>query len=390
MPVLAAPSKASFTSLPLELRNEIYGHLLLLQRTRRSGFQLAILRTNGQIHSEALKIFRENKFVHFVTRYEQCVMQLLASKPVFAFATEQNLSFSYCSMFFNHADLDGRNCPKPPGYITVLESIPILCKTLSMRGFEVPGSLRKLHITIVLQNPHFPDRNYPLPKSLQEQILMPFGILKGLNGLTVTGAKSELVGADLKAAMADPAPTATCFLKEASALKDAGDAACNAGDHHQAIRKYHEAFEAMHISVGDNSIDVHLHQYYGNAKLERNVFASQRGDLVRHQLGSRLSWNLTQAYMKLGSWRKAHLWANRAVLEIECHSVQQRLVHGPPDLITQAERAKVFYQMAVVCKHLGNEEGQMDNLIKAYTRAPNDALICQEVAELRKRLGAEG
>lgn len=63
--------KRGFLDLPLELREEIYGHLLLTRHTQRHyglgysryDIDVAVLGVNRQVHDEAQNVFHRNRFV---------------------------------------------------------------------------------------------------------------------------------------------------------------------------------------------------------------------------------------------------------------------------------------------------------------------------------------
>ena len=65
------PRKRGFFDLPLEVRQDIYGYLLLTRRTKRYivthphyVLDAALLNVNRQVHDEAQAVLDQNQFVH--------------------------------------------------------------------------------------------------------------------------------------------------------------------------------------------------------------------------------------------------------------------------------------------------------------------------------------
>lgn len=271
-------------------------------------------------------------------------------------------------------------------YLTCLDDLPHLCQLLFYASCQGPNFSSLLHITLAITNPSKPPKKNVVPKALQEVLMMPFAILKGLHGLTIKGARNKDVEKKLREAMKIPNPTAAEYLEEAAKLKDAGNVAFKAGDYALSIKTYIQAYEAMHFIVSGARFAIMLDGWFATNPLTSGRLSGQRGDLVRHHLGSQLNWNILQAYLKMENYPEAYFWGERAISDIEYANVQQSILDGAPNLVTRAEKAKVYWRMAVACKALDRKHVWARSLIKANFFAPGDKGIMRELEALEGRL----
>jgi tetratricopeptide (TPR) repeat protein len=394
MPSEPQPARVSFLGLPAELRNEVYRHLLLARRTKRHfglGFasynlHVTILRTNQQIHNEALKVFHENRFIRIITPWTSFKKDVLIQGK-FPLIAEEKASF--CELWHMKMVLDFRGDVDEDvfhNYITCLEDLPSLCKLLFYASCQFRDFSSLLHITLHIKDPNSDDDESSNPQALQEALVMPFAILKGLGAFAVRGLDSESVQKKVKKEMKKPNPTAGDYLETAAKLKDKGNAAFKEGQYRLSIRRYIKAYEAMHFIVDGKRFAIMLDGYFVITPLVGGRFDGQRGDLIRHQLGSQLSWNIIQAYLKLEEYQEAYMWAERAISDIEHADVQQVIADGTPNLVTKADKAKVYWRMVLACKGLGLEQAMLAPLMKAGAYASNDKLIQKELGVVEKRL----
>ena len=311
------PPKANLFTLPLEIRNEIYRHLLSTRLTRvdlglghaRYDIQPAILATKRQIHDEGTAILSENKFISIITSWTSFKQDLLVQGKFPTIAERQSddnvllpVPHMFTALNSSAVDYDPKVCYE---YLTCLDDLPYLCRLLFYTSCQIVDFNRSLHLTLAIQHP--PGRSdEAVSKKLQEDLMMPFAVLKGLGSLTVTGAKNNAVEKELRKAMKTPNPTAGEYLESAAKLKDAGDVAFKAGDYTGSIKIYIQAYEAMIFIVEGKRFAVMLDYYFASKILIEGRFSGQRGDLVRHHLGSQLSWNILQAYVKMEDWEQAY------------------------------------------------------------------------------------
>ncbi len=168
-------------------------------------------------------------------------------------------------------------------------------------------------------------------------------------------------------------------------MKASGNEEYKAGNFLQCIRLYYEAFEAMQVKVeGGNRFAVFLDGYFSNTILRRGRYAGQRGDLVRHQLGSQLNFNLIQVYLKLEDWDNAYKCGIRAISDIEHNNAHQFISDGHPSLITNVEKAKAYYRTALACKALGKAKESKRHLLTARGYARDDPNIRRELRLLQE------
>ena len=390
------PPRPSFLGLPLELRQEIYRNLLNTRRTRidlglgRARYSLhpAVLASNRQIHAEATEILLENKFINIVTSWTSFKQDVLVQGkfPVIAEGEWSSWSFMGFHMLVLLEFMGDANTSVYYNYLTCLDDLPHLCRLLFYASCQGPNFSSLLHITLAIENPRERSKKTVVPKALQESLMMPFGILKGLHGLTLKGARNKDVEKELRNAMKIPNPTAAEYLEEAAKLKDAGNVAFKAGDYALSIKTYIQAYEAMHFIVDGKRFAIMLDGYFASNPLTGGRFNGQRGDLVRHHLGSQLNWNILQAYLKMEDWEQAYFWGERAISDIEYADVQQSILDGTPNVVTRAEKAKVYWRMAVASKALDRKQVWARSLMKAFSFAPEDKAIKRELEALEKRL----
>lgn len=271
-------------------------------------------------------------------------------------------------------------------YLTCLDDLPHLCKLLFYASCEGPNFSSLLHVTLAITDPSKPSKKNVVPKGLQEALMMPWAILKGLDGLTIKGARNKDVEKKLRGAMKIPNPTAAEYLEEAAKLKDAGNVAFKAGDYALSIKTYIQAYEAMHFIVDGKRFAIMLDGYFASNPLTRGRFNGQRGDLIRHHLGTQLNSNILQAYLKLEDWTQAYFWGERAISDVEYANVQQSILDGTPNLVTDAEKAKVYWRMAFASKALDRKHVWARSLMKAIYFAPEDKVIMRELEALEKRM----
>lgn len=204
--------------------------------------------------------------------------------------------------------------------------------------------------------------------------------------MSITGSVTNPIKKRLKKAMKQPNPTAGDYLEAAARLKDEGNIAFKAGQYRLSINLYFQAYEAMHFIVDGKRFAIMLDGYFVKAPLDGGRFSGQRGDLIRHHLGSQLSWNIIQAYLKLEEYQEAYMWAERAISDIEHGNVQQIIADRTPNLVTKAGKAKVYWRMVLACKGLGLEREKLVPLMNAGSYAPEDKVIMRELMITEKRL----
>ncbi|KAF6217637.1 hypothetical protein HO133_006739 [Letharia lupina] len=389
------PPRPSLLGIPLELRNEIYRNLLSTGRNRidlglgraRYSLQTAVLATNRQIHDEATAVLRENRFINIITSWTSFKQDILVQGKFPIIAEGDDRSPSPESHMLVLLDFMGDvDTSRLYAYVTCLADLPHLCRLLFYASSLSPNFSSLLHVTLAIRDPQGRAEKTVVPKALQEALMMPFAVLKGLHGLTIKGARNKAVEKELRKAMGVPNPTAAEYLEAAAGLKDAGNAAFKVGDYALSIRIYIQAYEAMHFIVEGKRFAIMLDGYFASNPLTGGRFEGQRGDLVRHHLGSQLSWNILAAYLKMEDWEQAYFWGERAISDIEYADVQQSILDGTPNLVTGAEKAKVYWRMAVASQALDRKQVWARSLMKAYMFAPQDKTIMREMEALEKRL----
>lgn len=396
----STPPRLSFLGLPVEIRNEIYRNLLLTRRTKnhfglglaKYHLQPAILCISHQIHDEAVQIWQKNRLIRITTNWRAFKKNVIVQGKFPLIAAEKKAKSCnkwHMKLYMAFMGQPMSNAPFHD-FITCLEDLEHLCRLLFYISCQFLDFTSLVHIDLRLKDPHLDNHDASLPETLQESLIMPFAPLKGLRKLTLAGVVSETAKTKLDVARKKPNPTPADYLESAAGLEDEGNAAFKLGKYRLSIETYIKAYEAMHIIAEGRRFAIMLDCFFSSEPLDGVRFNGKRGDLVRHQLGSQLSWNMIQAYLKLEDFRQAYIWAERAISEIEYANVQQLINDGAPDLVTDGDKAKVYYRMVLACKGLGLDMEIRNNLIKAAQYAPNDRSIMKKLEDVAKMLNCAG
>ena len=395
----------SFLEYPPEIREQIYGELLLTKNSKvesdepdepaRYDFQLAILSTCQQINLEARKVFQDNVFIKITTPWPQVIEHIRGEGKVPSVATGDK-----AEMFRDFHLWVFVDSPGTPYSIQVenfsmlisLEDLESFNKFWHFSNLNLYGLNQHLRLKLTIQDPHVPDRK--IPKALQTRLLMPFGMIKDLKTFTVHGAKLlPSVDEALSKERAIPDPTPEQCLEKGFALKDAGNALLKLGSYHQALKKYTDSFEAIHIHVSGRLRIVHCDGFYIR-DLASGPYKGQRGDFARMILRVQLVANTVLAYLKLQDFPEAHFWGKRSIVlfrQSVTGEESDEIGDDRQDWLTQVmtgnfpardAMGKIFYRTALASRALG-KVADVTTLIKAAAvYLPSDEIVQREVRAL--------
>ncbi|MCJ1259936.1 hypothetical protein MMC24_007775 [Lignoscripta atroalba] len=393
---LASPKRSSFLELPGEIRESIY-HLVFrsIDNKHNSGggyqhyrFDLNLLRTNQQIYYEARKVFRQNNvFVAIETPWPEALQHVRTEGYVPILITDEQASR------FNHQHLSVIiDSPRyhvfveqPRKFIILLDDLHIFTEMWFYSDLSHPGLNASLRLTLKLQDPYpVPFESRAIPKALQEKLLKPFSMVKGLQDVRVQGEHFQSVEKAMKDGMAIPYKSVEDCLEEASKLKDAGNAALGKKQYKEAIKLYEKSFLAIHIVCEGRRRSVWADQYF-HKELQSGPNKGQYGQMVRLVLRVRLVANMVHAYLQLQDYQEAKFWGQRTI------TIMREGLGGEDDQVMSdfpaaPELGKIYYRTAMAYRALGDKDEARRLMRAAVGYLPNDRIVRAEHDSLALRL----
>ena len=394
-----------FLDYPPEIRIQIYSEILSTTNSRvesndpeepaRYEYQLAILSTCHQIYREAKKVFQDNVFVKITTPWPEAIDHIRSEGKVPSVATGEKaqgfLDF-HLWVFIDTPASPHTTDHAEFSMLISLEDLEAFNKFWHYSNLNFYGLNRHLRLKLTIRDPHVPDRK--IPKALQTRLLMPFGMIKGLDSFTVQGSKLlPSVDEALKKERAIPDATPEDCLEKGFALKEAGNALLKLGLYSQALQKYFDSFGAIHINVSGRVRTVHCDGFYIR-DLSSGAYKGQRGDYARGILRVQLVANIVLAFLKLEDFVEAHFWGKRSILLFR-HSVtgehNDDINDEDQDWLTQilavrfpAQDAmgKIFFRTALACKALGELRDVKTLMRAAAVCLPHDEMVQTELKAL--------
>ena len=402
-----------FLDLPAEIREQIYREILSSENSKcyppagsdlppHYEYDLNILYVNKLVHTEALKIFQDNIFLKITTPWPQSIQHINneGKVPIVAEGKKAAAFTQYhLHVFVDSPDPAARYHGDTVSMLTCLEDLPAFTQMWRYSNLNYRRELNlNLTLQLTIQDPHVPTRK--LPKKLQEQLLLPFGEVKGLAKFSLEGAyllpSIEKKLADLRA---QEEPSVESCIASAEALKNDGNTKLAAGKYKEAIELYVQSFAAIHIEVKGRLRNIHCDGYY-QTDLTSGPDNGKRADYMRMILRVRLVANVVFAYLKLKEFAEAHFWGKRSIIlfrqsmtgdeedEIDYSGnwiEQLRLLRWP----AQTEMGKIFYRTALAAREMG-KKADVKTLIKAASiYLPRDETVQKENARLEEQERAE-
>ena len=217
-------------------------------------------------------------------------------------------------------------------FVILLDDLPRFTRTWFYSDLSNPGLNRHLGARLHVRDP-YDDGGGHVPVSLQRRLLLPFGDVKNLRQLHVTGdpaPPSETVVEELRAAQAVPTASPERCLDEATRFKAEGNALllppAESGrepDPRAALEAYGRAWEAMHIVVRGRRRHVHGEAFFarqlrGKAEgpaeeVGSGVWKGRNGAMERLVLRVQLVANTCLAYLRLRQWNDVVFWGMRSI-----------------------------------------------------------------------------
>lgn len=376
-----------FLGLPGELRELIYQHTFSsFDNKREAGkgyqryhFDLSLLRVNRQIYYEARSVFRrDHTFVSIETPWSEAQQHVEVDGYVPILITGDKaarFSNQHLAVVID-APKYSSDAQEPRRFVILLEDLITFCEMWFYSDLGHLGLNSHLRLTLNLQNPYaLSFEQKPIAKALQQRLLEPFGMVKGLYEVRVYGDHYESVEKAMRDAMAVPYVSPERCLEEATKLKDEGNAALRKSDFNRALRLYIESFRAMHIVCQGHRRSIWAEAYF-HKEITEGTFKGQHGQIVRLILRVRLVANIVQAYLKLENFEEAHFWGMRSI------NLMRESITGPElslDFPAFHERGKIYYRTGVACKALGKTLEARHLFSIAVVYLPNDSIVRKEL-----------
>ena len=406
---MSTKTPLTFLTLPPEIRENVYRLILNPAANRLSHPDeytdydyrpaLALFRLNNQIYIESRKVFRDlNVFVRIETPWPEAQshvhseghVPILMKKERAARFMEHSLSVTI------DAPQSPMHNPETENFIILLDDLEKFTKTWFYADLSHPGLNHFLRLTLRLRDPYTPawdDKR--MPKWLQRQLLLPFGMVKDLRELVVEGDPKPFASleVELRQQQALPHESAEYCLRETTKKKLEGNNALNAGNYRSALKLYAEAWEAMHVVVKGRQRHIHADAFFGR-ELHEEPFKGKNGQSERLILRVQLVANTCLAYLKLEDWEEACFWGMRSINMLreamgadERHeiSAEDEAVLGFP---AADQMGKIYYRTALGFKELGDKSQARKLLRVASIYLPRDESVKKEMAACALTLGA--
>ncbi len=395
-------------ALPAEVREEIYRILLHPSANRVFGADeyndynyhdsLVLFRLNQKIYYEARRVFRDlNVFVRIETPWPEAQDHVAREghAPILmrgqdaANFTGYSLSAAIGSpeIPMQYAD--------PQCFVLLLDDLDKFTQTWFYAHLSNPGLNSHLTLTLHLRDPYRADwEEKHMSKRLQRQLLLPFGMVKGLRDVTISGDPNPFpsVESELRAEQAVPVSSPEHCLSETVRLKGEGNAELIAGNYQSALRIYMQAWEAMHIVVRGRQRHIHAEAFFAR-ELEQDPWEGKNGQTERLALRVQLVANTCLAYLKLEEWDEVCFWGMRTITMVRQAVIGPMDRDVPPDVEavltfpSAVQIGKIYYRTAVALKKLADKSQAAKLLRVASIYLPWDENIKKELGECSLRIG---
>lgn len=232
-----------------------------------------------------------------------------------------------------------------------------------------------------------------MTKALQRKLLLPFGDVKYLHETQTTGKLKPFssIEQEMRALQAIPHDSAEHCLREATRFKLEGNAALKAGDCDTALKRYNDAWLAIHVVIMGRERHIHGDGFF-RKELREEPYVGKNGDRERVLLRVQLVANTCAVYLKMKEWEECYHWGMRSIMMVR----QGFGLAGNEDIPPEDEAVrgfdgadsmgKIYYRTAVACKEMGDESEARKLLRVARIYLPNDKSVQKEVAATALRI----
>lgn len=397
-----------FLTIPPEIREIIYSCILHPDANRRYGADeytyydyhdaLVLFRLNRQIYFEARKVFRNlNTIVRVETPWPEAEyhvayeghVPMLAVGPIAAKFEAFTMSVHIDAPELAMEEVDEH------AFLILLEDLEKFTTMWFYSTLSHPALNPRLRLLLKLQDCFTPEHEEKMiPKALQRKLILPFGVVKNLMSVVVTGDPKpyQSIITELKERQAEPNKSPEACLREATRLKIEGNNALKAGRYQKALELYNAAWLAMYVVIKGRKRHIHANAFFAH-DLSEPPFAGKNGESERLILRVQLVANTCQAFLKLNDYEECAFWGMRSInmlrdaMEVhEGHDIspEDEAIRGFP---AANEMGKIYYRTAVAKKML-NEKDEARKLLRvAIVYLPADELVKKELAACALQLG---
>lgn len=391
-----AATRSPFLELPGEIRELIYHAVFRSYDNKHDSgggykhykFDLSLMRVNQQIYYESRKVFRHNNiFVSIETPWPEAqehirkdgYVPILITDEQAARFKNQHLSVVIDAPRY-YAFQEARK------FIILVDDLPVFTEMWFYSDLTHPGLNTNLRLTLKLQDPYpLPFESRPIPKALQQKLLEPFGIVKGLHEVRVEGEHYPSVEKVMRDGMDIPYKSAEECLEEAAKFKDEGNEALKAKKFKEAIQLYERAFLAIHIVCEGRRRSVWADEYF-HRELQSGPNKGQHGQMIRLVLRVRLVANIVHAYLQMHDYEEARFWGKRSI-DLMYDPLDVENDGSVPNFVAAPEMGKIYYRTAMAYKALGDKIEAKRLLKFAVKYLPMDKIVRMEHDVLHPRLG---
>ncbi|OCK75497.1 hypothetical protein K432DRAFT_429380 [Lepidopterella palustris CBS 459.81] len=365
-----------FLCLPLELREAVYSHYFnpashLVPREgggSKYRFDFDIYLASHQLRLESQKVFRrEHIFIKVETPWLETENHVAVEGgvPIVASGSRAKCFNDYHSLVLVDTPLMEFGGTPTFGIIVLLKDLWLFTRIWYYSALNYPGLNAHLRITFRLHNPFEPLlEDTPIHKSLQEKLILPFRLVKGLDGVFVEGY-DESVAEKLREGMAEPYQSPEkCFENSTRFIED-GIEQCRKKEYKQAIDCYVKAFHAVHILIDGHERSV-LADAFFQTELSSGTFKGQSGNTVRLILRVKLVALVIDAYLKLEDWEEATFWGMRSI-NIMREAIGTDVDDYLPEFIAAGDMGLIYLRTAMAIKAQENMKGTRDFLGPDYS-----------------------
>ncbi|KAF2002061.1 hypothetical protein P154DRAFT_521219 [Amniculicola lignicola CBS 123094] len=318
---MASPSR--LLQLPLELREEIYRHYFDpttrlrpsdVPGTEEYRFEFELLRTSKQVYDEGTRVFRRtNVFVRVETPWPQAVAHISHDGlvPIVLAPTATSLTFKLHTATITISS-PSHNVEAGHVIILLLRDVSLFSQVWYYSSLNYSRLNEHLRVEIELRDPYYPADPKPIPRAIQEKLLLPFGMVKGLSEVEVRGF-DDAVKRELEKRMAIPYDTVGKCCDDCMALTTEGDVLLEKENNPEAaLDMYVKAFHAIHILIRGRTRRV-LADHFFHRMIDTGSFSGQTGTVVRIVLRLKLVSRVVNVYLKQGEWAEAAFWGMRTI-----------------------------------------------------------------------------
>lgn len=395
-------------NLPPEIREEIYSLILTPNANRLHNPDkytdydfhdaLVLFKLNKQIYVEARKVWRDlNVFVRIETPFEraQQFVALEGHTPILVKGKRAKLFNDHSMTVRIGAPFSGMYEMESYEFVILLEDLDKFTRTWYYADLSQPELNSYLNLTLALRDPYTPEwEEKRIPRATQRKLLMPFGMIKNLEALDVTGEPRPFpaIVSELREEQAKPHLSPEHCLRETARLKAEGNAALSEARYEEALQLYTQAWAAMHIVVAGRQRHIHGDAFFGR-ELHEPPYAGKNGSAERLILRVQLVANTCLAYLKLKDYDEAIFWGTRTINMIrEAMGVDENAEIRPEDEAVLGfpaadQMGKIYYRTALAFKERDDKDTARKLLRVAKVYLPRDAVVSRELAACALRIG---